>query len=91
MDGTPNNAPAVPIFAVEPVYSLTFRASCICGWWQMLETSEGEAQDVLIRHMLVTKCEGCTEDIEHADVTVVEQRRGAGAYCPDCAPSYAAA
>jgi hypothetical protein len=89
MDATPNNSPAVPMIAVEPV--LMFRASCACGWWKVVGADEDTAKDALLVHMVASRCDGCGSSAKHDDLRVQVQSTWAGAFCARCAPSYAAA
>lgn len=86
-NATPHQPPA-PMIAVEAV--LNFRASCTCGWWRILETEE-RAIGALAAHQLDTRCDGCTEAMQHDDAIVEPQGAWAGTFCVTCAVHYAAA
>jgi hypothetical protein len=73
--------------AVEPV--LMFRASCHCGWWRVTGCDEFAALTAIVGHTVNTRCDGCTDPIEHDDSVVHEQGSWAGLFCPECAFYYA--
>jgi hypothetical protein len=79
--------PTVPMTAVEPV--LMYRASCHCGWWTVTGSDEKAAKVAVILHALVTRCDGCAEEIDHASAMVVGEEDRAGVFCGFCAPHYA--
>lgn len=80
--------PMTAITAVEPV--LMFRSSCHCGWWKVTGFDEDAAKTAVIVHALATRCDGCTDLLNHDSATVVDQGDRAGVFCAFCAPIYAA-
>jgi hypothetical protein len=75
--------------AVEPV--LMFRASCYCGWWQIVDDEE-LGKSAVIQHRLNTRCDGCGRDVDHGEAEAIADCFAGddttGVFCPDCAPDY---